>query len=545
MKSNTCLVVDVWEGQLEIDEAALKAGGVAGMGIRINDMSGGHHMDATFGTQWTQASGFVRFPYFVYNPWVDGQANYAWLLANMPNDAYSVAVDVEVAYPGYAANKYAGELIKFLDLCNLRWKTIIYTAEWFLPYLASWPKMDYWWAQYPNSNLIDSCSTWEMLKIAMNALDKPYNTQVIPGNLKMWQFSGDKLVLPGTLRKTDISIFYGTETELTSYFGGTVVIPVPAPTSSISVTVVSLYGVNVRVNPGINEKKVSELAYGTKFSIINTITDSKNVWGQISLDQWVCMNLNGITLVSVDTVSEFPKLMRIGEDYEVQGKGTRPYLRNGLPPTVRMKGGKGQMNLSDIWIKFVNYMNTIQNQNYIWKVASGWHNQGDSNNVVAVSFAGNIVNILGISENQAFVDTYHDSDTPPTIAPPMTVDHLTDNLRIQYFTAGYTDHLDFSNNGKYPRIVLIGNDGEKLWFDIGDLMHYEEVRKTVTITNSSGVNLRPSPYTGCKPYRVLPKGSTKTIYGISRVGSKVWFRTDLNEWICGKDGSTHYTDWLI
>ncbi len=30
MKVNTCLVVDVWEGQPTIDFAALRAGGVAG-----------------------------------------------------------------------------------------------------------------------------------------------------------------------------------------------------------------------------------------------------------------------------------------------------------------------------------------------------------------------------------------------------------------------------------------------------------------------------------------------------------------------------------
>ena len=135
MKENTCLVVDVWEGQLEIDEAVLKANGVAGMGIRINDMSGGHHMDTNFTKQWEQAKGFVRFPYFVYNPWVNGAANYAWLAANCPPEVKSIALDVEVRYTGYSPNTYAGELVKFLELAKTKWKVIIYTAQWFLPYL--------------------------------------------------------------------------------------------------------------------------------------------------------------------------------------------------------------------------------------------------------------------------------------------------------------------------------------------------------------------------------------------------------------------------
>ncbi len=226
MKVNTCLVVDVWEGQLEIDEAALKAGGVAGMSIRINDMSGGHHMDAGFQKQWAEAKNFVRFPYFVYNPWVDGAANFAWLKDHMPSDAKSVAIDVEVKYAGYPATKYAGELVKFLNLCKPLWRTIIYTAEWFLSDLSSWPKVDYWWAQYPTGDsYFKNVKTWEQLKLALDALSKPFNVARVPGTLKLWQFTGDYLTLPGTSRKIDVNIFYGTEAELATYFGSAPTIP--------------------------------------------------------------------------------------------------------------------------------------------------------------------------------------------------------------------------------------------------------------------------------------------------------------------------------
>ena len=151
MKPNTCLVVDVWEGQLEVDETILKANGIAGMGIRLNDMTGGHHLDTNFWRQWGQAANFIRFPYFVYNPWVNGAANFAWLAANAPAGIPTIAVDIEVRMSGYSASTYASEVVKFLDLCKARWKVIIYTAQWFLPYLAYWPKADYWWAQYPDT----------------------------------------------------------------------------------------------------------------------------------------------------------------------------------------------------------------------------------------------------------------------------------------------------------------------------------------------------------------------------------------------------------
>ncbi len=221
MKPNTCLVVDVWEGQLQIDEAVLKAGGVAGMGIRLNDMNGGHHMDTNFVKQWDEAKNFVRFPYFVYNPWVDGAANYAWLAAHVPSEVLALAVDIEVRKTGYPASTYAIEVGKFLDLCKPHWRVIIYTGQWFLPYLSSWPKtVDYWWAQYPDhKTYFGGAKTWQDVKARLDKLDKPFNVKYVPGNLKLWQFSGDMLVLPGNSRPIDVNLFYGTEQELAAYFG--------------------------------------------------------------------------------------------------------------------------------------------------------------------------------------------------------------------------------------------------------------------------------------------------------------------------------------
>jgi hypothetical protein len=220
VKPNTCLVVDVWEGQLEIDEAVLKSNGVAGIGIRLNDMNGGHHLDTNFWRQWGESGNFVRFPYFVYNPWVSGAANFAWLAANVPVEALALAVDIEVRKPGYSAASYASELSKFLELAKTRWKVIIYTAQWFLPYLAYWPKVDYWWAQYPDhEKYFGGVSTWPELKKRLDRLDKPFNVETVPGTLKMWQFSGDHLRLPGCPKLIDVNLFYGTEQDLADYFG--------------------------------------------------------------------------------------------------------------------------------------------------------------------------------------------------------------------------------------------------------------------------------------------------------------------------------------
>lgn len=242
MKPNTCVVLDVWEGQLEIDEPVLKANGVAGIGIRLNDMSGGHHMDIGFVKQWAEAKNFVRFPYFVYNPWVSGTANFNWLVANMPAEVKTFAVDIEVRYSGITSQKYADEVRTFLALCRNRGlRTIIYTAQWFLTSLAYWPNADYWWAQYPDpTTYFSGVDTWDKLKVALDRLDKPFNINYIPGTLKMWQFGGDYLTLPGTLRKIDVNIFYGTEQELAAYFQNTGEIVIP-PINSTGVKIKGIY----------------------------------------------------------------------------------------------------------------------------------------------------------------------------------------------------------------------------------------------------------------------------------------------------------------
>lgn len=230
---NPILGIDTWEGQLEIDEAVLKANDVRFMFIRLNNMSGGHHMDTGFAKQWSEAKNFYRAPYFVYNPWVTGQQNYDWLAANMPADARAVAIDIEVAYAGYSAVTYAVEVAKFEALVKAKWNYVIYTGEWFLSYLSTWNKSaSYWWAQYPFAFYPSSplTLTWDELRTKLIPFTAPANSAKIPGILKFWQFSGDKLILPGNSKTMDVNVFFGTDAELQSFFGPVSVPPPPVRT---------------------------------------------------------------------------------------------------------------------------------------------------------------------------------------------------------------------------------------------------------------------------------------------------------------------------
>ncbi len=219
--NNYLLLVDTYEAET-IDETALKANNVSGMIIRLNHIEGGHHLDTNFTTQWTEAgnAGLLRVPYFVYNPWVDGQSNYDWLVKHMPFEAGAVMVDVEVVYYGYSPATYAAEVAKFCQLVGARWNFMIYTGEGFLYLLSSWPKeADYWWAQYPNSLYPPAPQkwTWDQVRAQVNTFDGPLNVAKVPGRLKMWQVSGDKLILPGSAKPIDVDVFPGTYDELKTW----------------------------------------------------------------------------------------------------------------------------------------------------------------------------------------------------------------------------------------------------------------------------------------------------------------------------------------
>lgn len=221
------LVLDAWGEQAISDMQTLKDNGVKAVLLRLNDINGGHHMDEGFWPQWDAAGrvGMLRAPYFVYNPWVSGAQNYAWLSAHVP-DCKLVMADVEVAKPDYPRSAYANELKSFISLIDARWNRMIYTGEWFLPLVSGWPGGNYCWAAYPFSLYPGSAQVWsyDQLRAVMDTLTVPVNQGAIPGILKMWQCSGDRLILPGSGgHPIDVDLFRGSYAELQAFFGETVI----------------------------------------------------------------------------------------------------------------------------------------------------------------------------------------------------------------------------------------------------------------------------------------------------------------------------------
>lgn len=220
--NNYLLLIDTYEGERQIDEQALIANNIVGMIIRLNHIEGGHHTDENFVTQWQEAgnAGLLRVPYFVYNPWVNAQANYDWLVRHLPYEAGAVMLDIEVKYPGYSPDTYRDEVARFCRLVGARWHYMIYTGESVLPLLSAWPAdADYWWAQYPLSLYPDTpeSRTWNQVRAVIDGLDGPVNVHKIPGPWKAWQVSGDRLILPGSPQPLDVDVFPGTFAELKNW----------------------------------------------------------------------------------------------------------------------------------------------------------------------------------------------------------------------------------------------------------------------------------------------------------------------------------------
>jgi hypothetical protein len=221
------LGIDVWEGNPNLDETYLLTEEVKYMVVRLNSMSGGHHMDENFPQQWEQAANFIRWPYFVYNPWVTGQGNFDWLAAHMPPDAHAVSADIEVIKEDYSPHEYANQVEIFRAQVARHWNYNIYTGLWFEACLDHWPAdCQYWWGRYPFAlhPTERQAITWEQLRSKMDAYG--WHPGETFGPCVHWQCTADRYILPGCGNTcVDINEYHGTLDELAAWAGQ----PTPPP----------------------------------------------------------------------------------------------------------------------------------------------------------------------------------------------------------------------------------------------------------------------------------------------------------------------------
>ena len=146
-----------------------------------------------------------------------------YLKAIYPSDAeLPVALDVEIDLQ--ATNQYlitdVGNFLKLLEQ-QLAKKPIIYTGKWWWePNMSPAPawvsNYDFWLASYPYApGRVDI--TWEVLP---TVLPTGWAQPVTNGRKPLiWQFSGDKFVLPGVVGPIDLNLFDGDENAMRKWAG--------------------------------------------------------------------------------------------------------------------------------------------------------------------------------------------------------------------------------------------------------------------------------------------------------------------------------------
>lgn len=212
-----------WDGTIHPAEWT---GNVSGWISKINSTDGDIlHRDEMFDLNrlQAQASGITWTPYYWYYPQVSGLANYNWLASAMPAECKTIFVDVEEIREDLSPEVYGAEFNNFIRLCRGKWLTIIYTGDGFLPNLTPWPiDLDYWWAAWPKEMIPSKRSvTWDTLRAMIAGLTwPPWNGGTCPGTIKLWQVSGDKLIVPGCNSYMDISVYSGTASEYAMWVMG-------------------------------------------------------------------------------------------------------------------------------------------------------------------------------------------------------------------------------------------------------------------------------------------------------------------------------------
>ncbi len=142
-----------------------------------------------------------------------------------------------------------------------RWSFILDRAS---PMQLWIPPQESWYAHWPYKTGRVNIS-WNDIKPGgywYPSIPQPW----LPVNVKwkMWQFSGDKFILPGTGGiPIDFNLFNGDEIQLKNHFTGSEIIPVPPvtppPTNGVILPVLKVINkVNVRLTPSTAIKEIRE-----------------------------------------------------------------------------------------------------------------------------------------------------------------------------------------------------------------------------------------------------------------------------------------------
>jgi hypothetical protein len=431
----------------------------------------------------------IRGAYHYYSsgvPWVKQAQLFLEIIKG--KGFHFLVVDYERSFNTLSTRTIAevAEMVKYIRVasglrCMVYFSPSIYN-ESIKPYgYGPWAhEQDIWIAQYP----------WTLTQTPLTS--KPNIPDGLPW--RIWQYGGGDVNYTagrhagadygGGLVGMDLNYWNGTREEMMTWAG---VAQDPAPVPPVDPPVatdpnaltVTISALNIRPGAGKSQPPVGLLYKGAVVTIFEyKRVSASEVWGRIDRG-WICLLMGNVPytsrkdftgIVMSPVVDDFPHLYKVKDDIAagVEPVGTRPFVRVGLPSTVRLHGIESQYSLPPRWIAYLKLINTPKAYDYLIKPASGWHNQGAYNVMQQLTFSGNVVNVTRIEGERAYIETYFLDQAPPKeIIKPL---EKSLHPLVQMFSTQYRNGLDMSTNMRYPRTLIIANPGEEIWIDVRDIV---------------------------------------------------------------------------
>ncbi len=160
------------------------------------------------------------------------------------------------------------------------------------------------------------------------------------------------------------------------------------------------------------------------------------------------------------------------------------------PASMRFQGGKGNLQLTDEWL---NYVNLVNNNNpiimkYLFHTDSGWQNSDTYGRVEELGFEGNVIDVT-VDGDKAYINTFYLNESPPKM-----VDY--NDPRLNLFTIVTRDDTLIGSPKGRAYIILVAREGERLYIPteyLNDLTPpiTKKIKETITVYNDYSTKIVP------------------------------------------------------
>lgn len=136
------------------------------------------------------------------------------------------------------------------------------------------------------------------------------------------------------------------------------------------------------------------------------------------------------------------------------------------PATMRLQGGKGDVQYPPEWITYCEKIlnnGDVPKGKYLFHINSGIQNSSIKGRMIEGTCEGNIVDVIAVTGNTAFLRTYHTNDMPPSVKD-------ISDPRIQKFTVVTRDDELVGSPKGDVYFPLMARPGENLWISMDYLM---------------------------------------------------------------------------